>query len=198
MKNITSFFLASLLFTASIFQSGCFGQFELTKKVWEWNDDISDSRIVKTLVFWVLNIIPVYGIASFVDVLILNVIEFWSGSNPMSMKEGDIEIQYVTFKGNDYKMTATKNKLSVEPLNGENKGNLTSLIYTEESSLWSIETAENHLDIAKINKNEAGEEISVIFFNPNGNNLEVPYSSEGFALVTDYAKRNYDLALDEN
>lgn len=31
-----------------------------------------------------LNIVPVYGVAAWIDVVILNSIEFWTGNNPMT------------------------------------------------------------------------------------------------------------------
>ena len=71
-----------------ISQTGCFGGFELTKKVWEFNDNTFENKFLKTLFFYVLNIVPVYGIAGFLDVVIFNLIEFWSGSNPIAMEEG--------------------------------------------------------------------------------------------------------------
>ncbi|MBP8878130.1 MAG: DUF3332 family protein, partial [Flavobacteriales bacterium] len=99
MKIIRKTALLFAMSTLVITQTGCFGEFALVRKVYEWNDNLSDSKFVKTLVFYVLNIIPVYGIASFIDVVILNLIEFWSGSNPLSMNEGDYEMQMATMKG---------------------------------------------------------------------------------------------------
>lgn len=46
------------------------------------------------IIFLVFCAIRVYSFAVFVDAVILNLIEFWTGSNPISMNEGDIEIQY--------------------------------------------------------------------------------------------------------
>jgi hypothetical protein len=117
-KTALLFAMSSLVIT----QTGCFGEFALTRRVWEWNDDLSDSKFVKTLVFYVLNIIPVYGIASFIDVVILNLIEFWSGSNPMSMNEGDYEMQMATIKGEKFKMEATKDTFTTTQLTGTKAG----------------------------------------------------------------------------
>jgi len=64
---------------------GCYGKYALWHAVHQWNGSIGN-KFLASLVHFVFNwIVPVYGIASFVDVLILNVIEFWTGSNPMAM-----------------------------------------------------------------------------------------------------------------
>jgi len=83
MKSITKQLVAYLLVGSMATMSvGCFGSFELTKSVYKWNDSMQ-GKWVKELVFLVLNIVPVYGVASTIDVLILNTVEFWSGKNPM-------------------------------------------------------------------------------------------------------------------
>ncbi len=121
-----------------ISQTGCFGGFELTKKVWEFNDNTFENKFLKTLFFYVLNIVPVYGIAGFLDVVIFNLIEFWSGSNPISMEEGQIEEQYAKIKGEDYKITATKNKLGFQKLHGDDLIDMGEMVFSEEELTWSF------------------------------------------------------------
>ena len=60
--------------------TGCFGKFALTKKIYEWNDSLGN-KFVKTLVLWGLIIIPVYEVCVAADYFVLNLIEFWTGSN---------------------------------------------------------------------------------------------------------------------
>jgi hypothetical protein len=62
--------------------SGCYGKFALTKKVYDWNGSLGNKFLV-WIVFIVFMLVPVYGIAGFVDIWILNLIEFWTGNNPM-------------------------------------------------------------------------------------------------------------------
>lgn len=131
-KTALLFAMSSLVIT----QTGCFGEFALTRKVWEWNDDISDSKFVKTLLFYVMNIIPVYGIAAFVDVVILNLIEFWSGSNPMSMNEGDYEMQMATVNGEQFKLEATKDTFTTTQLTGEKAGEVRVMKFDRSDMTW--------------------------------------------------------------
>lgn len=65
--------------------SGCFGSFNLTRKVYGFNKTVSKDKFVQELVFLGLNVVPVYGIASFIDAIVANTIEFWTGKNPVEM-----------------------------------------------------------------------------------------------------------------
>ncbi|MCX7997713.1 MAG: DUF3332 domain-containing protein [Leptospiraceae bacterium] len=90
-NSILTFLILGVLLGST---SNCFGKFSLVRKVYQFNDSINAgsgliNRFVKTLVFYVLNFIPVYGIAGLVDVVILNLIEFWTGSNPLALGEFD-------------------------------------------------------------------------------------------------------------
>lgn len=76
--------------------SGCYGKFALTKKVYEANGQVSD-RFLRSGLTWVLIFIPVYEVATLVDFIAFNTIEFWSGKNPVA--SGEKDFQYA--KGDD-------------------------------------------------------------------------------------------------
>ena len=65
--------------------SGCFGSFNLTRKVYGFNKSASNDKFVRELLFLGLNIVPVYSVAGLIDAVIINTIEFWSGTNPVNM-----------------------------------------------------------------------------------------------------------------
>ncbi len=73
-----------------VFASGCFGSFPVVHKVYEFNKSFG-SKIVQTLVFWAFSILPVYGIAGLADVLIFNLIEFWTGGGGNEIKRAELE-----------------------------------------------------------------------------------------------------------
>ncbi len=68
--------------------SGCYGQFALTRKLYEWNGSLGN-KFLNTVVMWAFMIIPVYAVVSFVDLIVLNLVEFWTGSNPMATLQHD-------------------------------------------------------------------------------------------------------------
>ena len=63
--------------------AGCFGTFQLTRKVYEFNKQVSPNKWVRWLTFLVMTIIPVYGFATLFDALFANSVEFWTGKNPI-------------------------------------------------------------------------------------------------------------------
>jgi len=70
--------------------SGCLGSFNLTKKVYKFNNQVGD-KWVNELVFLGFCVLPVYNLATFIDAVVLNTIEFWSGKNPMAYNKTDNE-----------------------------------------------------------------------------------------------------------
>ena len=76
---VSNMLVAVLLVTAA----GCYGSFQLVNKVYKFNGSLGN-KYVNELGFLVMNIIPVYGVAVFIDAVLLNTIEFWTGTNPSS------------------------------------------------------------------------------------------------------------------
>ena len=58
---------------------GCFGRFPLTRRVYQFNEDVHESKWVQTIVMWVFWIFPVYGLSMLVDAIIFNLVVFWGG-----------------------------------------------------------------------------------------------------------------------
>jgi hypothetical protein len=63
--------------------TGCFGGFQLVRKVYQFNREVSPDKWIRELAFLFLTIIPVYGAAAFLDAVIFNSVEFWTGHNPV-------------------------------------------------------------------------------------------------------------------
>ncbi len=72
----------------SVHATGCFGQFKLTQAIWNFNKNISGNKFVQWLMFLVLAIVPVYALGTLIDALVINSIEFWTGSNPVGSVDG--------------------------------------------------------------------------------------------------------------
>ncbi|MEQ1507835.1 MAG: DUF3332 family protein [Myxococcota bacterium] len=62
---------------------GCFGSFRLTGAVWDFNHDLSDSAVVRELVFLAFVIVPVYPVAAVGDLLVVNTAEAITGKDPL-------------------------------------------------------------------------------------------------------------------
>ena len=92
-KTILSLGLTGLVAASSLSLQGCYGSFNLTKKVYHWNGTVG-SKWVNELVFLLLNVVPVYGVAAIVDAIGPNLIEFWTGSNPVAAGQTTMDKTY--------------------------------------------------------------------------------------------------------
>ena len=63
--------------------AGCFGNFQLTRKVYDMNKSI-DEKYVRSAATWIFVIVQVYTVAALLDLIVFNVIEFWTGENPVA------------------------------------------------------------------------------------------------------------------
>ena len=102
MKRLISAVLAMAVAMVSL--QGCYGKMALTKKVYKINGEVSD-KYLRSLVTWVLVIVPVYEVSALADFVLFNTIEFWSGKNPIA--SADKEFQY-SENGQTYKVHARK------------------------------------------------------------------------------------------
>jgi len=76
--------IASLLLVLlAVGNSACIGRMALSGKVREFNLEVVDGRWPHEIVFLALYIIPIYPLAGAVDLIIVNSIEFWTGTNPV-------------------------------------------------------------------------------------------------------------------
>jgi Domain of unknown function (DUF3332) len=72
--------------------TACYGPFNLTRNVYNWNSNIKGSgevneKWMKEFVFFGMIIIPVYMFSTLLDAFIFNSIQFWSGSNPVKAND---------------------------------------------------------------------------------------------------------------
>ncbi len=116
---------------------GCYGNQTLTRKVYDWNGTIGN-RVMKNIVFWALCILPVYETTLFVDFAILNVIEFWTGAQLLTMAEGESEIKIVQTEDRTYQLTMTKGSILIEETQGPEQGQAIELKYDETNQNWYL------------------------------------------------------------
>jgi hypothetical protein len=130
-KAVTAAALGSLIIT----QTGCFGTFELTRKVYEFHDGVTDNKFVKSLLYWIPGGL-VYMVAGAADTVIFNLIEFWSGTNPLSMNDGEHEMQLTTIGGVDFKIEANRDRFTTTQLSGDNTGEVRIMKFDRSDMTW--------------------------------------------------------------
>jgi hypothetical protein len=163
-----------------ILNTSCLGSFKLTQKLYNWNNSLGD-KWINNIVFWVFLILPVYDAVLFLDTVIFNLIEFWGGSNPISMNDGDEEIQIVKSGDKEYMIKATKNKFHIEQIKGPDKGEWADIIFHPEENSCYLYTG--------------GEEIKLVEYvcSEDGNDHVKLFLPNGSVITTDANQHNMDL-----
>lgn len=181
--------ISCLLLSSALLFSSCLGSFRAFNNLKDWNQGLTDSKFLDNLIFWGLNIVPVYGLFFLGDAIIFNVIEFWSGSNPIAMKDGESETQMVEHDGNTFKMIATKNRIQVTVVEGPKKGKKIDLVYKPDDKSWNAVRPNG--EVIKLSSFEEG---FYIVYMPNGTEVKInPMDSraEGLALLQEHKICHY-------
>jgi hypothetical protein len=166
-KKSTRFTMLILAIAISFLFTACMGNFTLTKSLYNWNDKATDNKYINNVIFWVLGILPVYDAAMFIDLVILNLIEFWTGKNPMAMADGEKDVKVVKSGDKIYQITATKNRFDITELKGKDAGESVALIYSPETQTWNLDNGTSNVTIAKVN----GNTMNLLY--PDGKTLKV-------------------------
>lgn len=84
MKKQSYLVAALLLFGSMPTLTSCYiGTFGCLNKMLEWNETMTDNRYISALIAVVIGPIEVM-VGGFLDIVIFNTMEFWTGSNPMA------------------------------------------------------------------------------------------------------------------
>ena len=76
--------IITLLCAGMIILSGCYGKYACFNKLHNWNGTLGD-KWINSIVHFFLSIFGIYFIClGLIDGLVLNTIEFWTGSNPLA------------------------------------------------------------------------------------------------------------------
>jgi hypothetical protein len=133
---------------------GCYGKFAATKKLYTWNGTLGN-KWINSIVMVGMAIIPVYSIAGAADILILNTVEFWTGSNPLAMQAGESETRVVTIDGKNYELTASQNRMEIKPLSTPEQA--VELSYEPAQKAWFAESGTERRLVAR----ESGDIVTV-------------------------------------
>ena len=78
--------VSAIVMTGCLVASSCVGSFQLTHKLAMWNTRATDTKFLNEIIFLLIS--PAYAVCGVVDALVINSMEFWSGSNPLAKNEG--------------------------------------------------------------------------------------------------------------
>ncbi len=115
----------------SMLMTSCIGSFSLTNKLLTWNKGIGN-KFVNEVVFFAFWILPVYEVSGLADLLVINSIEFWSGTNPVA-SAGNREV--IGQDGHKYLVECDSQGYTITD---ETSGSQTRLDYDAERTSWSV------------------------------------------------------------
>jgi len=156
-----------LLLAGSISLSSCVGSFSLFNKLADWNKNATKDKFLNEIIFLVIS--PAYGFCGAADMLVLNTIEFWNGSNPLVSNEG--KTQYVM--GEDGKMYAVRTLKNGYEVTGQ-EGSVANFVYNKKANSWSMLVNGKAKEIFRFNENGA---IKVNL--PGGQKMDVSLNEQG-------------------
>ena len=180
MKKFNLKLAATVMICGAFMFSSCIGSFGLHSKLVNWNQGIGN-KFVNELVFLAFNIIPVYGVCYFADFLIINSIEFWSGSNPLA-SVGDIK--KVQGENGNYLVETLENGYSITK-EGDETASM-ELIYDKSQNTWNVVSTE----LIQMN-NDGTAQMTL----PNGEELTVTLDAQGLATARQAVMTNTYYAL---
>ena len=165
MKKFTMTVATVLLLASTVGLNSCIGSFALTNRVMRWNNQVG-SKFLNELVFFAFWVLPVYEVTSLADLIVINSIEFWSGSNPMVASTKVIDTDHgrylVACDGKGYDVTL------------ERTGESFRLDFSEENQTWSLQTKGNTYPIMTF-----VDDNHVKMIQPDGDMRMVDLSQEG-------------------
>jgi hypothetical protein len=139
--------VAVCLMACSVFASSCVGSFAMFNKLASWNKNATNTKFLNEIIFLVIS--PAYAFCFAADALVLNTIEFWSGSNPMAMKVGTTK-QVMGQDGKYYAVTTKADGYDIKLPTGE----IVTFVYDKKNDSWS--------------QIQEGKETEIFRFNPDG------------------------------
>ena len=168
MKKSKTFLVCAML-SGSVLFSACIGSFGLWNSLKDWNQGVSN-KFVNELIFLAFHIVPVYEIAYLADALVLNSIEFWSGSNPTASIG---EVKTVQGENGEYLVKTNENGYTITK-KGEDKS--VDLVYNKENNTWNAVADGQSFELVKMN-----EDGTAVLSLQNGTSMTVTPDAQGIA-----------------
>lgn len=163
-KSFTLLVVAAVC--SSMMFTSCIGSFGLSNKLLSWNKSLG-SKFANEVVFFVLWVFPVYEVSLFLDVILFNSIEFWSGSNPIA----DTGIKTIETKDGVYTVETKADGYHIEK---QGEGKTLDFKFDEQNQTWSMSS-----DGVETKLMQYKDAEDVVMFLPDGKTMDVELSAAG-------------------
>ncbi len=170
MKKFNMKMATTVVICGAFLCSSCIGSFGLHSRLLSWNQNIDDNKFVNELAFFALAVVQAYTVSWLADAIILNSIEFWTGSNPMA-SIGDVKKIHGT--NGSYLVETLENGYSISK---EGEETALRLVYDQELNTWNVVADGTSTEFLKFN-NDGTASLPL----PNGEALTVTLDANGVA-----------------
>lgn len=178
------FKVSAVLLAATLLSTSCIGSFGLFNKYEQWQCSMTSSKIVNGIVGLILQPI-VGGICLFVDAVVLNTIEFWTGNNPVAANVGKT-VNVLGSDGNYYAVKTLEDGYEVT----SPKGDMVRLSYNAKNNSWSISQNGETRELFRYN-----EDGTIKATLPTGEQMDVALNEYGVEQVKTAVGGAYYYAL---
>ena len=149
MKRRFSVMATAIVLSSSILFSSCIGSFGLFNKLLTWNKQLGDNW-TNEVVFVLLNIVLAYPIAWVIDAVVLNSIEFWTGTNPSA----DVQTKQIKTEDGLYTIKTDANGHQIQK---EGSDEIVEFRFNQEENSWSLEAMGQTTPLLKFTENNQAE-----------------------------------------
>ena len=172
--------MVATLIAGGVLFSSCIGSFSLFNQYAEWQRTMTSNKYVNAIVGFFL--MPFAGsVTLFIDSVVLNTIEFWTGENPIAANTQQVMGQ----DGKLYTVKSYKNGYKIISPTGE----ITKLTYDKKNDSWWI--SQNGITKELFRFNEDGKSIKV---NVNGTEKDFSLNDQGVNEAREAAMELWNLA----
>jgi hypothetical protein len=145
MKKLNVKVMALLLMGSMAFHSCVVGSYCLMNKYCDWQMNMTGNKFVNGVVGIILGSFAV-PITSFVDALVLNTIEFWTGDNPMASNAGKTQ-KVLGTDGRYYAVKMLKNGYELTAPTGE----VSYFLHDASTDTWSLQQNGKTIELFRFN-----------------------------------------------
>lgn len=143
MKKFKVSAMCALLCGSMMFSS-CIGSFALFNNLREWNMGVTDSKFVNEVLYIAMWIVPVYEISLFVDNVVLNSIEFWTGDNPAASVG---EVKKVKGENEEFLVKTNADGYTITNEAGQEM----TLKFDAEAQSWNVMNGSEAIELFTVN-----------------------------------------------
>ena len=157
----------TLLMAGTMAVSSCIGSFGLFNKVLDWNKQATGNKFLNWLIFIVIS--PAYVLCGVADMIVINSIEFWSGTNPLAENIGKTE-NIMGSDGKLYAVTTLEDGYEVKAPDGK----IVNFRHNAEDDSWSMIQDGKTTKLLRIKDKETAE-----IYLKDGGRMDVSLDQQG-------------------